>query len=53
MSTNPTSETEAPLWGAGPGARRGVPTGTITAGQRAFPVSPFSTHLQIRAGGHW
>jgi hypothetical protein len=53
MSTNLTSETEAPLRGAAPGARHGVPAGTVTAGQRAFPVSPFSMPTQLRIGGRW
>jgi hypothetical protein len=52
MSTNSRSEAEAPLRGAS-SARREVPAGTVTAGQRTFPVSPFFTPHQLRIGGRW
>jgi hypothetical protein len=52
MSTNSRSETEAALRGT-PGARREVPTGTVTAGQRTFPVSSFFTPHQVRTDGRW
>jgi hypothetical protein len=50
--TNQTSETEGPLRRVAPGALRGAPTGTQSAGQRTFPDSAFFTRGRLQTGQH-